>query len=187
MKLSRRKFLQLTGATTAAVVAVDLGFNLTSSEAATDIKINYGQQISSICCFCSVGCGVIATVKDGEIINLEGDPDHPINEGALCSKGSAYSQIGTNSQRQTAVLYRAPGASDWEVKSWDWALDRIAQRVKTTRDETFVHKNQAGVIVNRTEAIASLGSAMINNEECYAIAKLMRSLGLVNLEHQARI
>lgn len=151
------------------------------------MRTEMGKEIASVCNFCAIGCGLIATVHNGEIINVEGNPDNPLNEGGLCSKGQAVIQEDTSPLRQTRVLYRAPGAAEWEEKDWDWALDRIAERIKETRDSTFEHKNADGTIVNRTEAIASFGSAVINNEENYLLVKLMRALGLVYIEHQARI
>ncbi len=119
-------------------------------------------------------------------MSIEGDPRHPINEGTLCSKGAAASQVANNPLRLKVPLYRAPGSDRWEEKSWDWMLPRIASRVKATRDASF-QTEVGGGVVNRTEAIASLGGAALDNEECYLLAKLMRALGIVYLEHQARI
>jgi len=133
-----------------------------------------------------VGCGIVASVRKGRLVTVEGDPEHPINRGALCSKGLALPQVVNNERRLRSVLYRPPGGADWEVKSWEWVLPRIARLVKKTRDEHWLDRRE-GKLVNRTEAIASLGGAALNNEECYAIAKALRSLGVVFLEHQARI
>jgi formate dehydrogenase major subunit len=133
-----------------------------------------------------VGCGQIASVIDGKLVNLEGDPDHPINEGALCSKGAAVAQLHNNPRRLDKVLYRAPKSAKWEEKTWDWAIENIAAKVKKTRDATF-RKDEDGKTVNRTDGIACLGGAALDNEECYLISKAMRSLGVVYLEHQARI
>jgi formate dehydrogenase major subunit len=122
------------------------------------------------------------------VVNAEGDPDHPINEGALCPKGMSVYQISHNNpNRLTKPLYREPYGSEWKEVSWDFALDKIAQRIKETRDKTFETTNKDGKIVNRTLAIASLGSAAMDNEECYLYQKLLRSLGLIYIEHQARI
>lgn len=188
MGISRRKFLQLTGASTAAAAA-SLGFSLESLHADTvRLRIAHAKETTSICCFCSGGCGVIAhTIEGGTLINVEGDPDNPVNRGSNCAKGAACFQTSVNDKRNTKVLYRAPGSATWEEKSWDWTLNRAAELVKKTRDAHFEHKNDKGVLVNRTEAIASLGSSILNNEDLYLIAKLMRSLGVVNIEHQARI
>jgi formate dehydrogenase major subunit len=134
-----------------------------------------------------VGCGLIAHTVDGKLVNIEGDPDHPINQGALCSKGQAVFEVVTSPRRLEKVRYRAPGSDQWEEKELDWAVKTLAQRIKATRDATFTATSQSGTPVNRTEAIASLGAASLNNEECYLISKLTRSLGIVYLEHQARL
>ncbi len=145
------------------------------------------QVTTSICPFCGVGCGLIANTKEGKLINVEGDPDHPINQGTLCSKGQAVFEVVTSPRRLKKVRYRAPGSDHWEEKSLDWAMTTLAQRVKATRDASFISKSPEGVPVNRTEALASIGGAALNNEECYLLAKLTRALGIVYLEHQARL
>jgi formate dehydrogenase major subunit len=139
-----------------------------------------------------VGCGAIVAAEGDQVVNLEGDPDHPINQGSLCSKGLALAQLHTvdgevNPNRLQKVKYRAPGSSTWEEKSWDWAIEEIAKRIKATRDANFIEADSEGRTVNRLEAIASLGGAALDNEECSLIIKAMRSLGLVYIEHQARI
>ena len=149
-------------------------------------KIAYAKDTTTICPYCAVGCGLIVSSQDGKIINIEGDPDHPINEGALCSKGQSLFQVANNERRLAKVKYRAPGAADWEEKDWDWALDKIARNFIKTRNETFV-KAENGVTVNRTDGVACLGGAALDNEECYLLVKLARSLGIVYLEHQARL
>ena len=122
------------------------------------------------------------------MVYIEGDPDHPINRGAACAKGASMRQLSAdNPWRLSNVLYRAPGGTDWEEKSWDWALDRIARKIKDTRDATFIEKDSTGKVVNRTEAIACLGGSALDNEECYLLVKLARALGLVYIEHHARI
>jgi formate dehydrogenase major subunit len=118
---------------------------------------------------------------------MEGDPDSPINEGTLCSKGQAIKQIADSPWRITKPLYRAPGAESWEEKDWEWCLDEIAKKTKAARDKGFVQKNKDGVTVNRCMSLASVGSAAMDNEECYLYQKWLRSLGLVYIEHQARI
>lgn len=164
-----------------------LGFDSGPAVAhAAGLKIRRGREVTTICPFCAVGCGQIVSVSGGKIINVEGDPDHPINQGSLCGKGGAMYQVGNNDQRITKVKYRAPGSDKWQEKSWDWALSRIAEKICETRDSTF--KQKAGDhVVNRTEGLAWLGSAALNNEECYLTVKFARSLGIVYLEHQARI
>jgi formate dehydrogenase major subunit len=133
-----------------------------------------------------VGCGLVAYTKGGKLVGVEGDPDHPINQGSLCSKGQAVFEVVTSPRRLKKVRYRAPGSDHWEEKDLDWAVKTVAQRIKTTRDASFQEKSGA-VTVNRTEALASIGGAALNNEECFLISKLMRGLGVVYLEHQARL
>lgn len=189
MEVTRRDFLKISGATTTGVVLSNLGlFDLGASKAyAQTLKIKYGKETTTICPYCGVGCGQIVTASKGKIINIEGDPDHPINEGALCSKGSALYQVANNERRATKVLYRAPNSAKWETKTWDWAVTEITKRVKTTRDASFKLTGAAGLTIKRTEAIAALGGAAHNNEECYLWSKLMRALGVVYLEHHARL
>lgn len=192
MEICRRKFLKLTGATAAVAAFGGLGIDLVKPTVAQAqlLKLRWAKQTTSVCCYCAVGCGlVVHTSKDnaGRAINVEGDPDHPINEGSLCAKGASLWQLAENKDRITNVLYRAPYAKEWEVKSWDWALDRIAHLIKDTRDASFLEKNDKGQTVNRTMGMASVGSAAMDNEECWAYQTFLRSLGLVFVEHQARI
>ena len=191
MKVNRRDFLKITGASAAGAAILGLGLDLKPIRShAQTLKIRYAKETTSICCYCAVGCGVICSTGEagaGKIINIEGDPDHPVNEGALCAKGAGLSQLANNDSRITAPLYRAPYSTEWKKVSWDWALSNIAERVKKSRDAGFEHKNSKGEVVNRTMNIASVGSAALDNEECWLIQALMRSLGLVYIEHQARI
>lgn len=186
MNVSRREFLKVSGLTAG-------GLLLPSRQAAalSATKFSLHKAIGeghSICPYCSTGCGlVIATDEIGHITNVEGDPDHIINRGALDPKSVSIRQLSTSDRRLSKVLYRAPRSDKWEEKSWDWAVSEIAKRVKTTRDATYEEKDAAGVTVNRTQAIGWLGGAANNNEDCYAAVKLMRALGVVWLEHQARI
>jgi len=188
MSISRRTFLKVLGS---GVTAAGLsGVICKRSGWAAPIppaKIKEAQITHSICPFCGVGCGLVAYTKGGKLINVEGDPDHPINQGTLCSKGQAVMEVVTSPLRLKKVRYRAPGSDHWEEKPLDWAMQTLAQRVKATRDAGFITKSPAGVTVNRTEALASIGGAALNNEECYLIAKLTRALGIVYLEHQARL
>jgi len=143
---------------------------------------------TSICCYCGVGCGVIvASDENGKATSIEGDPDHPINQGALCSKGAALIQVTNNERRLDKVLYRAPYSSDWEKVSWDWAIDKIARNIKKTRDENWTYEDEKGRVVNHTEAIGWDGSAVVNNEEAYLFTKFARALGITYLEHCARL
>jgi len=194
MNVTRREFLAISGAVGASLALSSLGIDLGPAKAyADEVRINglkSAKQSTTICPYCAVGCGIICYTdsKAGKIINTEGDPDHPINQGSLCAKGSAVFQTSSNNpNRLKKVLYRAPGSDKWEEKSWDWALAEIAKRVKKTRDESFLEKNAKGQEVNRTEAIAHVGSAALDNEECWPIQAMMRALGLVWIEHQARI
>jgi formate dehydrogenase major subunit len=185
MEVSRRNFLKVS---LASVLAGGVGVAAEPGNAHADpSKILYTKQTTTICPYCGVGCGIVVYSRDGKVVNVEGDPDHPINQGSLCPKGQSLAQIAGSPNRLKTVLYRAPGTSKWEQKSWDWAIHQIADRVKTTRDRTFKMKNADGLVVNRTEAIASLGGAALDNEECYVVDKLMRALGIVYLEQQARL
>lgn len=200
MQLTRRSFLKLTGATAAAATLASVGLNKASASTIDPLRIKYTKEYTTICTFCGVGCGVVCHVRDGVIVNAEGDPDHPINEGTLCSKGSSHYNISyiydekgkpkPNPNRLTHVLYRAPGSSSYEVKDWDWALDTIARKIKDTRDQNYVESiNVDGrqVTVNRTEAISWLGSAFCTNEENYLFHKMARAMGVINIDHCARL
>ena len=209
MEMTRRSFLKYTAAglgTAATVGATGLFGRSVPAKAATTVPLRTksGREVPTICAFCSVGCGLLATVEDGELIELSGDPNHPINQGALCAKGSALYNVRNvyeqrpatpgaatnpvlNPRRLTKVLYRAPGAEHWEERSWDWAIPEIAKRVARTRDDSFLENDYDGITVNRTAGIGVLGGAALDNEECYLVAKLSRALGVVYLEHQARL
>ncbi len=185
MEVTRRTFLRLTGAT---VFVGGLGLNIASVRAeALPLKTLYATETTTICPYCAVGCGIIVHTRDGKVINTEGDPDHPINEGSLCPKGGSLYQLAVNDARLKTPLYRAPGSDKWEQVTWEWAIDKIAEKIVKTRNENFTVKNDKGQSVNRTTAIASVGSAAMDNEECYVYQKFLRGLGLVYIEHQARI
>ena len=203
MGITRRTFIKGLGSGITAVGLSDVV--LTRSGWAGGVapaKTKDSQVTTSICPFCGVGCGLIAQTKGGKLINVEGDPDHPINEGSLCPKGSSVYQLRDNKARVTKPLYRAAGASEWKEVSWDWAIDEIAKKVKKTRDTTFMATSKIKIkekvgdvevekeieaVVNRTMGMASVGSAALDNEECYLYQKFLRGLGLVYIEHQARI
>ena len=192
MELSRRDFIKLSGVTTGGLL---LPAGITGAALAQAKPFPLHKPIGetpTICPFCAVGCGAIVAAQGNRVLNVEGDPDHPVNEGSLCSKGMALAQLNTvdgkvNDRRLQKVKYRAPGAADWEEKSWEWTLDQIARRIKDTRDAHFIATDGEGRTVNRLEAISSLGGAALDNEECSLIVKAMRALGLVYIEHQARI
>ena len=191
MDVTRRQFIQVTGAAAAGLAVSGLGFDLSPVRAhAQMLKTKYAKETTTICCYCAVGCGAIVHTSkkgDGRVINIEGDPDHVINRGSLCSKGAALTQLVENSERITEPMYRAPYSKEWQKVSWNWALTEIAQRVKDARDAGFVKTNAKGQVVNRTESIAHVGSAALDNEECWTLQAVMRALGLVYIEHQARI
>lgn len=191
MEVTRRKFMKISSATAAGLAVSSLGFDLKKARAHTQmLKTKYAKETTTICCYCAVGCGAIVHTSkkgDGRVINIEGDPDHVINRGSLCSKGASIAQLTENENRLTEPMYRAPYAKEWKKVSWDFALKTIAKRTKETRDKGFTHKNDKGQVVNRVTNIASVGSSALDNEECWIYQALMRSLGLVYLEHQARI
>lgn len=191
MNVTRRKFIQITGASAAGLAISGLGFDLTPIKShAQMLKTKYAKETLTICCYCAVGCGAIVHTSrkgDGRVINIEGDPDHVISRGSLCSKGAALSQLTENENRLVEPMYRAPYSKTWKKVSWDWALTEIAKRVKKTRDASFERKNAKGQVVNRVTNIVSVGSAAMDNEECWIYQAMVRALGLVYVEHQARI
>jgi len=151
-------------------------------------RIRGAEVVKSVCPYCAVGCGLNVYVKQGKVLDIEGNPDSPINHGTLCPKGSATFQYTVNPSRLTSTLYRAPYSDHWETVSLDWAMEQIAQRVKQTRDETFVERLEDGREVNHTLGIASLGGATLDVEENYLIKKLFNGgLGMASIENQARI
>ena len=185
MDVSRRGFLKISGA---ALAASGIGISLKPvSVYAQPLKIKYAKQTTTICPYCSVGCGIIVSTQNGKVVNTEGDPDHPISKGSLCSKGGSIYQLSVNKNRLDKPLYRAPHASEWKEVSWEWAIEKIAAHIKKSRDESFIITNDKGQVVNRAMGIASVGSAAMDNEECYLYQKFLRGLGLVYIEHQARI
>jgi formate dehydrogenase major subunit len=143
--------------------------------------------VRSVCPYCAVGCGQLIYVRGNRILDIEGDPDSPISEGALCPKGAATFQLVTGTQRVDRVLYRRPRGDRWEVLPLEQAMDMVAQRVKKTREETWQENDESGNLVRRTLGIAHLGGATLDNEENYLIKKLFTALGIVQVENQARI
>jgi formate dehydrogenase major subunit len=200
MDVTRRQFLKISSGaigTAAAAEAVSLGADTKAAQAgARQVPIKSGKQVPSVCPYCSVGCAQIVMVNDqGKIIEIQGNPDSPINQGTLCPKGAATYQFVTNDLRWTTVKYRAPGSDHWEDKPLDWAMDRIAELTKKTRDANFneyqdMPDGKGGMVKKRvmnTYAVASLGGATMDNEWNYVHQKLMHALGVVYLENQARI
>ncbi len=146
------------------------------------------RKVVSVCPYCAVGCSQLIYVKNGAIIDIEGNPDSPINQGTLCPKGAATFELLSNPNRWTTVKYRAPYSDHWEDRPLDWAMDRIAHLAKETRDNHWQEKNEKGQEVRHLTAIASLGGATLDNEENYLIKKLLGGgLGMVWIENQARV
>jgi formate dehydrogenase major subunit len=191
MDLSRRDLLRLSvagGAGTALGGLIASGVDLAPTVArAQTLRIKDAKVTPSVCPFCAVGCGTLVHTVDGQIVNIEGDPRSPHNEGTLCPKGAATFQLHINPNRPTQVLHRAPGATDWEVWDLNRAMDRVAELVKTTREETFIERLSNGKLVNATTSIFSLGGATLDIEFNHIHQKLMRGLGIVAIENQARI
>lgn len=154
----------------------------------THARVRGASASVSVCPYCAVGCSQLAYVSEGRLIDIEGNDESPINGGTLCPKGAATFGLLTSPLRQTAVKYRAPYSDRWEDKPLDWAMERIAQLLKRTRDETYQQTDEDGVTVNRTLGIGHLGGATLDNEENYLIKKLFTGgLGIVAVENQARI
>jgi len=190
--LTRRRLIT-AGASSAGLAAVNpLGFDLRPArKIEQEFRIAGAKEVHSVCPYCAVGCSLIAYTKEQngkrQLLQIEGDPDSPVNEGRLCPKGATAMQLAISSRRVEKPLYRAPGSAKWEEKSWDFMLDKLAQNIKASRDNTFVAKDASGNTVNRTEGIAFAGGAAFSSEEGYFATKLMRSLGVVFIEQQARV
>jgi len=191
---TRREFMKVGAAGAVAAGVSTLGFDADVAQATTvkqRMRIEGAKVSHSVCPYCAVGCSLLAyTRKNGkgtELLQIEGDPDSPVNEGTLCPKGASSMELAVSRRRLQHPLYRAPGASDWKRVSWDFVLDKLAHNIKAARDRTFVAKDDEGNVVNRTEGIAFAGGAAFSNEEGYLAAKLMRGLGLIHLEQQARV
>jgi formate dehydrogenase major subunit len=192
MPLSRREFLHTTaagiGSGTALGSLLGVGASLAPATArAQELRIKKAKATPSVCPYCSVGCATIVHTIDREIVNIEGDLRSPHSEGCLCPKGAAIYQLHKNPNRATKVLHRKPGQSGWDEVELEWAMDRVAALVKKTRDETFVERLADGALVNHTTAIFALGGATLDNEWNHMQQKLMRGLGVVAIENQARI
>jgi formate dehydrogenase major subunit len=192
VKLSRREFFRTSAAGIAPGTALGsllgLGSTLVPATArAQELRIKDAKATPSICPYCSVGCATLIHTIDGEIVNIEGDKRSPHSEGCLCPKGAAIYQLHKNPNRATKVLHRKPGATEWDEVELEWAMERVAGLVKKTRDETFVEFLEDGRLVNHTTAIFALGGATLDNEWNHMQQKLMRGLGVVAIENQARI
>jgi formate dehydrogenase major subunit len=191
--ISRQDFLKVAGIGIGAVGLSELGFDVAQATmVAQQLHIAGATESHSVCPYCAVGCSLIAytrTQPDGsvQLLQIEGDPDSPVNEGRLCPKGATAMQLAVSKRRVGQPMFRAAGATQWQAISWDDALNRLAQHIKDSRDRTFVTTDPKGQHVNRTEGIAFAGGATFSNEEGYIAAKVMRSLGLIYLEQQARV
>lgn len=155
-------------------------------------RVRDATKVHSICPYCAVGCSQLVFVKDGRILDIEGNPESPINEGTLCPKGANTFQLASNPHRITKALYRAPYSTHWEERPLEWMMERIAQRLKETRDRDFIEKRKEAereeTVLNHLTTVASLGGATMDNEENYLIKKLFNGgLGIVAIENQARI
>jgi formate dehydrogenase major subunit len=194
-ELTRRQLLK-AGAGSAGLALVPfknpLGFDLRAAKKVQmDFRLAGAKEVHSLCPYCAVGCSLIAYTKevDGKtkLLQIEGDPDSPVNEGRLCPKGATAMQLATSARRVEKPLYRAPGSGKWEEKSWDFMLDKLARNIKASRDNTFVAQDANGNVVNRTEGVAFAGGAAFTSEEGYLATKIMRTLGVVHIEQQARV
>ena len=193
MEVTRRQFLKAGAAGAGALGVSVLGFDIAQARQVRQLLRIEGATVShTVCPYCAVGCSMVAYTKkaaDGkvELLQIEGDPDSPINEGTLCPKGATALNLAMSRRRVESPLYRAPGATEWKPVSWDFTLDKLAQNIKASRDRTFVTTDADGNVVNRCEGIAFAGGAAFSSEEGYFATKLMRGLGLVYLEQQARV
>jgi formate dehydrogenase major subunit len=191
-EFTRRDFMKVGAAGAAALGVSSLGFDVAEAKSVKrELRIRGATVKHSVCPYCAVGCSLLAYTrkngKDVELLQIEGNPDSPVNEGTLCPKGASAMELAVSRRRFEHPLYRAPGADKFKRVSWDFALDKLARRIKDARDRTFVMKDDDGNVVNRTEGIAFAGGAAFSNEEGYLAAKLMRGLGFVYLEQQARV
>jgi len=193
--ITRREFLKVGGAGAGALAVSGLGFEVALAESTKvkqSLRIAGAKESHSICPYCAVGCSLVAYTRqtsDGktQLLQIEGDPDSPVNEGRLCPKGATAMQLATSPRRVGSPLYRASGSTEWKSVSWDFVLDKVANNIKSSRDATFVATDGNGNSVNRCEGIAFAGGAAFSSEEGYFATKLMRGLGLVHLEQQARV
>jgi formate dehydrogenase major subunit len=187
MEVNRRDFMKLSGAGAVGLSLLQWGIDVRPVRAyAQTLKIENAQEVVSICPFCSVSCHIIAHVKEGKLVSTEGDPDYPINQGALCAKGASMLSMTRNAHRLARPLYRAPGDDKWQEKSWEWTFEQLAHRVKQDRDRDLILENEKGQKVNRLESVFFIGTSHADNEECAVAAQMARGLGIVHFDHQAR-
>jgi formate dehydrogenase major subunit len=189
-RISRRDVLRLAAGGSAGLAVGGLLDWTAVRAAARELKLSDVKEFTTSCNFCSCGCGMIAAVRDGKLITMDGDYDHIVNRGALCVKGISMFATHASPKRNQVPRYRAPGSDHWEEISLEDAVDRVAQRIRKTRDATWIATEKVGdkdVPVNRTDAMAFMGGAQNTNEECYLFQKAARLLGFVYVEHQARL
>jgi formate dehydrogenase major subunit len=192
-EVTRRRFLGLSAAGTGALGVSALGFDIAqAAQVKQHLRIEGAAVSRSVCPYCAVGCALLAYTKKAtngkvELLQIEGDPDSPVNEGTLCPKGATALELAISRRRVPSPLYRAPGANEWKRVSWDFTLDKLASNIKASRDRTFITQDANGNVVNRCEGIAFAGGAAFSSEEGYLATKLMRGLGVVHLEQQARV
>jgi formate dehydrogenase major subunit len=193
MEVTRREFLRFGAAGVGALGVSPLGFDVAAAtQVRQQLRIEGATVSHTICPYCAVGCALLAYTRkapDGkvELLQIEGDPDSPVNEGRLCPKGASALQLAVSRRRVPGPRYRAPGATEWSEVSWEFALDKLARNIKESRDRTFVTVDGNGNTVNRCEGIAFAGGAAFSSEEGYFATKVMRSLGVVHIEQQARV
>ena len=195
MDINRRQFFKLSAASLGGSSLAALGFSPEMALAEVrGFKLERTTETRNTCPYCSVACGIILhSLGDGaknakaEIIHIEGDPDHPVSRGSLCPKGAGLLDFVHSESRVTFPEYRAPGAASWTRVTWDWALDRIAQLMKAGRDQGFTAVNDQGQTVNRWTGVGFLAASASSNEAGYITHKVLRSLGIVILDNQARV
>jgi formate dehydrogenase major subunit len=197
MNLTRRGFIKLTGASLATSSLSALGFGGSGEALAASVrpfKLTHATETRNTCTYCSVACGILiyslgdkAKNAVSDIIHIEGDPDHPVNRGTLCPKGSALLDIVHAPTRLTAPKYRAPGTSEFKEVTWDWALDRIARLMKDDRDKNFIAKDTQGRTVNRWISTGMLAASASSSETSYLTWKVARSFGMLVFDNQARV
>src|SRR5215469_2497483 len=191
--VTRREFVKFGAAGVGAAGVTSLGFDLGEAvEVKQSLRIAGAKEVHSLCPYCAVGCSLVAYTKQDakgqpQLLQIEGDPDSPVNEGRLCPKGATAMQLAVSTRRVEKPLYRAPGSDKWQEIGWDAMLDKLALRIKESRDATFVTQDGKGNTVNRCEGVAFAGGAAFSSEEGYFAAKLMRTLGVIYIEQQARV
>ena len=189
-RINRRDWLKVSVAGGAGLALDGLLDTGSVHAASRELKLSNVSEFTTSCNFCSCGCGMVAAVRDGKLISLEGDYDHVVNRGSLCVKGMSMFATHASPQRLQTPRYRAPGSDKWVDITWNDAIERIARKIKTIRDSTWIATERVGdtdVPANRTDAFSFMGGAQNTNEECYLFQKAARLLGTVYVEHQARL